>query len=67
MESYRYETHLHTFPVSKCAKKPWRKTFGFTKKLNYRGVLITNHFINRVLDQTARPFSLANPDLSVSE
>lgn len=43
---YRYETHLHTFPVSKCGKVNVREALEFYKKLDYDGVFITNHFID---------------------
>lgn len=43
---YRYETHLHTFPVSKCAKAGVRETVELYKKLGYDGVFITNHFLD---------------------
>ena len=43
---YRYETHLHTFPVSKCGKVTVREALEFYKKFNYDGVFITNHFID---------------------
>jgi len=43
---YRYETHLHTFPVSKCARVGVRESLEFYKTLGYDGVFITNHFID---------------------
>lgn len=43
---YRYETHLHTAPVSKCASAGVRETLEFYKSLDYGGVFITNHFID---------------------
>lgn len=43
---YRYETHLHTAPVSKCARAGVRETLEFYKSLDYTGVFITNHFID---------------------
>ena len=42
---YRYETHLHTSPVSKCAKASVRESLEFYRALGYDGVFITNHFI----------------------
>lgn len=42
---YRYETHLHTSPVSKCAVSTVRECLEFYKKLDYDGVFITNHFL----------------------
>ena len=43
---YRYETHLHTLPVSRCAKATVREALEFYKKIGYDGVFITNHFID---------------------
>ena len=43
---YRYETHLHTWPVSRCAKASVRDNLEFYKSLCYAGVFVTNHFIN---------------------
>ncbi len=42
---YKYETHLHTFPVSRCAKVSVRENLEFYQKLGYDGVFITNHFV----------------------
>lgn len=43
---YRYETHLHTWPASRCAKASVGENLEFYKALGYAGVFITNHFIN---------------------
>lgn len=43
---YRYETHLHTYPVSKCAKVSVRENLEFYKEMGYDGVFITNHFLD---------------------
>lgn len=43
---FKYETHLHTAPVSKCARKGIRENLEFYKKLGYDGVFITNHFLD---------------------
>ena len=43
---YRYETHLHTSPVSKCARATVRESLCFYKEMGYAGVFVTNHFIN---------------------
>ncbi len=43
---YKYETHLHTYPVSRCASGTVRECLEFYKKLNYDGVFITNHFLD---------------------
>ena len=46
MKPYLYETHLHTYPVSKCAKADVKEALEFYKSLGYAGVFITNHFID---------------------
>lgn len=43
---YLYETHLHTAPVSRCAKASVEQTLAYYKSLGYAGVCITNHFID---------------------
>ena len=43
---YKYETHLHTLPVSRCAKTTVEEQLRFYKNLGYDGVFITNHFID---------------------
>ena len=43
---YKYETHLHTSPVSKCARATVRESLEFYKNIGYDGVFITNHFID---------------------
>lgn len=43
---YRYETHCHTAPVSKCARACVRETLEFYKQQGYSGIFITNHFID---------------------
>lgn len=43
---YQYETHLHTLPVSKCAKASVRENLEAYKALGYAGVFITNHFLD---------------------
>ena len=43
---YRYETHLHTNPVSKCAIATVEDSLRFYKSIGYDGVFITNHFID---------------------
>ena len=55
MKPYLYETHLHTYPVSKCAKADVKESLEFYKSLGYAGVFITNHFIdgNINYDKTA--------------
>lgn len=43
---YKYETHLHTSPVSACAHWSVKEALKFYKNLGYDGVFITNHFID---------------------
>ena len=43
---YLYETHLHTSPVSRCARWSVREALEFYKNLGYAGVFVTNHFID---------------------
>ena len=43
---YLYETHVHTYPVSRCARSTVREMLEFYKSLGYQGVFITNHFID---------------------
>lgn len=41
---YKYETHLHTSPVSRCAIASVEESLTCYKELGYDGVFITNHF-----------------------
>ena len=50
---FKYETHLHTFPVSQCAKYGVKENLEFYKKLGYDGVFITNHFIDGNINSSA--------------
>ena len=43
---FRYETHLHTYPVSRCASSDVIDAIKMYKDLGYDGVFITNHFID---------------------
>ena len=43
---YKYETHLHTSPVSECALATVEEQLTFYKSLGYDGVFITNHFLD---------------------
>lgn len=43
---YKYETHLHTYPVSKCARSTVCENLQFYKGLGYDGIFITNHFLD---------------------
>lgn len=43
---YKYETHLHTKPVSACAGVTVCDNLEFYKKKGYDGVFVTNHFLD---------------------
>lgn len=43
---YLYETHIHTLPVSRCARYNVRENLEFYKSLGYDGIFITNHFLD---------------------
>lgn len=43
---YRYETHLHTAPVSRCGKATVEETVRFYKSMGYDGIFVTNHFLD---------------------
>lgn len=43
---YLYETHLHTSPVSLCARAGARETVEYYKNAGYAGIFLTNHFID---------------------
>ena len=47
---YKYETHLHTSPVSRCARVGVEENLIFYKKMGYDGVFITNHFLDGNID-----------------
>jgi len=54
---YKYETHLHTYPVSKCAKAGVRESVEFYKELGYDGVFVTNHFLDGYINiDSALPY-----------
>ena len=54
---YRYETHSHTFPVSKCARVSPREVVEFYKEAGYDGIFITNHFIDGNINiERSRPY-----------
>ena len=55
---FKYETHLHTMPVSKCAHKSIRENLEFYKKAGYDGVFITNHFLDGNINiDSGRPYA----------
>ena len=43
--TYKYETHVHTSPVSACARATVEETVRAYHALGYTGLFITNHFI----------------------
>lgn len=43
---YRYETHLHSSPVSKCGGYSVRDNMEFYKEIGYDGIFLTNHFLD---------------------
>lgn len=43
---FKYETHMHTFPVSRCGKASIRESLEFYKSRGYDGVFVTNHFLD---------------------
>ena len=49
---YKYEMHLHTKPVSECARATVRENLEFYKKLGFEGVFITDHFIDGNLNMS---------------
>ena len=48
--NYRYETHCHTSPVSKCGKASVEETVCFYKNYGYDGIFINNHFLDGNID-----------------
>lgn len=54
MNIFKYETHCHTSPVSKCGKASPADTISFYKQMGYDGVFITNHFIDGNFNLEAR-------------
>ena len=54
---YRYETHLHTSPVSKCARVGVREVLEYYKSLGYDGIFLTNHFLDGNINiERERPY-----------
>lgn len=51
---FKYETHCHTSPVSKCAKASAEDTVRFYKSIGYDGIFITNHFLDGNINPDAR-------------
>ncbi len=51
---YLYETHLHTAPLSACARAGVRETLEYYKSAGYTGVFLTDHFIDGNVDRAIR-------------
>jgi hypothetical protein len=47
MNSFIYETHVHTSETSPCAKASAEEVVSFYKEIGYSGIIITDHFICR--------------------
>ena len=58
---YRYETHLHTSPVSACARASVEETLIAYRDMGYDGVFITDHFIDGNINRDVR--NLPYPDM----
>ena len=55
---YKYETHLHTSPVSLCAKASPRDILELYKSMGYDGVFVTNHFLDgNIGGDRTRPYA----------
>ena len=55
---FYYETHVHTYPVSACAKVSVEEMLTAYKKAGYAGVFMTDHFIdgNVNVEVRAKPY-----------
>ena len=56
---YLYETHLHTAPMSGCAKVGIRETLEYYQSAGYAGVFLTNHFLDGNIDMEIRELAYA--------
>ena len=54
---YLYETHVHTSPLSACARAGVRETLEFYKSAGYAGVFLTDHFIDGNINHSLRGLS----------
>ena len=52
---YLYETHLHTAPLSGCARATIRESLEFYKSAGYAGVFMTDHFLDGNICLDLRP------------
>ena len=48
---YLYETHLHTAPMSGCAKVGVRETLEYYQSAGYAGVFRSDHFLDANIDK----------------
>ena len=51
---YKYETHCHTSPVSRCASASPEDTVRFYKSAGYDGIFLTNHFLDGNINPEVR-------------
>lgn len=54
-----YETHLHTAPLSACAKVSVTEVLEFYKSAGYTGVFLTDHFLDGNIDRSLRELPYA--------
>ena len=54
---FKFETHCHTSPVSKCARFSVEDTLSFYKQMGYDGIFITNHLLDGHINPEARKLS----------
>lgn len=54
---YKYETHLHSAPASKCGRYSVRENMEFYKEIGYDGIFLTNHFLDaNIGGDRSRPY-----------
>lgn len=51
---YYYETHMHTAPLSACARAGVRESLEYYKEAGYNGVFMSDHFIDANIDRAIR-------------
>lgn len=51
---YLYETHVHTAPLSACARASMRETIEYYKSAGYAGIFLTDHFLDGNIDHSLR-------------
>ena len=54
---YLYETHLHTSPLSACARATVRENLEYYRSAGYAGVFLTDHFIDGNINKDLRDLS----------